>query len=274
MHLSQIANISSSSSLPTVLASKCDGTTCTTLTSDLDVVKECFKGKSSELSVSNFVLNFTVCVSSETNCSRSLELSLHGNLFRLGWHDVALRLELQVHLHHLHHPHHQCHQPWWVPRKDKGKGRDKDTSTIYTTILGVLEAPFFASRNQVWFHHFFPLWLLSAIFDIWLDRSKKKVSIRRRRFELIHVQTDCGHWAGYIYNRSTEICLNRTARPWREKKFESRAHVKLCTKLRLNLNLLHATKKTLHRDSAQVRILTRGVQLCRQWRRGQRLNVN
>ena len=34
-----------SSNLPTVLAAKCDGTTCTTLTTDLDVVKECFKGK-------------------------------------------------------------------------------------------------------------------------------------------------------------------------------------------------------------------------------------
>ena len=34
-----------SSALPTVLASKCDSTTCDTITSDLDVVKECFKGK-------------------------------------------------------------------------------------------------------------------------------------------------------------------------------------------------------------------------------------
>jgi len=41
------ATYGSSSSLPTVLASKCDGTTCTTLTSDLDVVKECFKDPSS-----------------------------------------------------------------------------------------------------------------------------------------------------------------------------------------------------------------------------------
>ena len=30
------------SSLPMVLAGKCDGSTCTTLTTDLDVVKTCF----------------------------------------------------------------------------------------------------------------------------------------------------------------------------------------------------------------------------------------
>ena len=39
-----------SSNLPTILAAKCDGTTCTTLTTDLDVVKECFKGKKNYLS--------------------------------------------------------------------------------------------------------------------------------------------------------------------------------------------------------------------------------
>ena len=36
-----------SSTLPTVVAAKCDSTTCDTITSDLDVVKECFKGEMS-----------------------------------------------------------------------------------------------------------------------------------------------------------------------------------------------------------------------------------
>ena len=34
-----------STALPSVLAVKCDSTTCATLTSDLDVVKECLKGE-------------------------------------------------------------------------------------------------------------------------------------------------------------------------------------------------------------------------------------
>ena len=36
-----------SSTLPTVVAAKCDTTTCDTITADLDVVKECFKGEMS-----------------------------------------------------------------------------------------------------------------------------------------------------------------------------------------------------------------------------------
>ena len=47
-----------SSNLPTVLAAKCDGTTCTTLTTDLDVVKECFKGKINTGAINMFNIFF------------------------------------------------------------------------------------------------------------------------------------------------------------------------------------------------------------------------
>ena len=36
------ATYSGPSTLPLVLADKCDGSTCSTITSDLDVVKACF----------------------------------------------------------------------------------------------------------------------------------------------------------------------------------------------------------------------------------------
>ena len=63
----------------------------------------------------------TLCSIIKENSSRSDSDCLHGNLLRLRWNDVAVRVELQVYIHHLYHPHYQCDQPWWVWRKDEDK---------------------------------------------------------------------------------------------------------------------------------------------------------
>ena len=42
MNIFLLATYGTAGTLPLVLAGKCDGSTCTTLTTDLDVVKACF----------------------------------------------------------------------------------------------------------------------------------------------------------------------------------------------------------------------------------------
>ena len=85
--------------MPTVVAAKCDSTTCDIITADLDVVKECFKG--------GIPCNMKLA----ENCKqkkmfyRSIGYSVHWNVLRLRRDDVAVRVGRQVLVDHLHHAH-------------------------------------------------------------------------------------------------------------------------------------------------------------------------
>ena len=107
-----------SSALPTVLASKCDSTTCDTITSDLDVVKECFKGKfctilfdsrqiwnSSKSVLKMFsprigIERYQVYLFHRPICDR-----LHGNLFCDGRDNAAIGARRQMHNDNVWHSH-------------------------------------------------------------------------------------------------------------------------------------------------------------------------
>ena len=145
--------------------------------------------------------------------------------------------------------HHQCHQPWWVG------------STFSDTNL--------TSGYLVWFRFSFLFWLLSTRFDeaglaknesfnsekqIWIDSGPNKTN---------------GGQAIYVYNRSTEICLNPVPfLSWTEphmkfKRFNCTQNCNSgCAEDCYLLHVLSGTKKILHRDSAVVRFLTQGVHLC------------
>ena len=95
-----------SSALPTVLASKCDSTTCDTITSDLDVVKECFKGKFCTIlfdsrqiwNSSKGVLKMSFFSQNQVYLfHRSICDRLHGNLFCDGRDNAAVGARRQMH---------------------------------------------------------------------------------------------------------------------------------------------------------------------------------
>ena len=85
--------------MPTVVAAKCDSTTCDTITSDLDVVKECFKG---EMSCN---MNLAENCKQKNMFYRSIGYVMHWNVLQLGWDDVAFSVGRQVLVDHLHHAH-------------------------------------------------------------------------------------------------------------------------------------------------------------------------
>ena len=93
--------------MPTVVAAKCDTTTCDTITADLDVVKECFKGGMS------CNLKLAENYEQKNMFYRSIGYSVHWDVLRLGWDDVAVGVGRQVLVDHLHHAHH---------RFDRGQG--------------------------------------------------------------------------------------------------------------------------------------------------------
>ena len=86
--------------MPTVVAAKCDSTTCDTITSDLDVVKECFKGE--------IPRNMKLAENDKKNMFyRSIGYSMHWDVLRLRRDDVAVSVGGQVLVDHLHHAHHR-----------------------------------------------------------------------------------------------------------------------------------------------------------------------
>ena len=90
-----------SSTLPTVVAAKCDTTTCDTITADLDVVKECFKG---EMSCN---LKLAENYEQKNMFYRSIGYSMHWDVLRLRRDDVAVGVGRQVLVDHLHHAYHR-----------------------------------------------------------------------------------------------------------------------------------------------------------------------
>ena len=137
-------------------------------------------------------------------------------------------------------------QPWWVWSKFS------DTN--------------FASTNQVWIRPFSCFGSFQPGFIKRLDRPKMKVSIPRRRFELICVQTNGGH---AIYTTGVQKYVwiqpkeNETG-SWREphiskRRLYTKLQFKLCRRL-----LPFARVERILKDfwfCALVRSLTQGVHL-------------